>query len=37
LKKIFAHNETDPEAENRIISKSRMEVDYKKVEKDLTD
>ena len=37
LGKIFAHNETDPEASNRIISKSRMEVDYKKVEKDQAD
>ena len=37
LGKIFAHNETDPDAENRIVSKSRMEVDYKKVEKDQVD
>ena len=37
MNKIFAHNETDPEAEYRIVSKSRMEVDYKKVEKDLAD
>ena len=41
LNKIFTKNEfldsksNDSDVEERVISKSRMKIDYKKVEKDL--